>query len=154
MAERDEYDDDFDNESDNSPLVKDLRKQLRQAKKDLDSLTEQVKESQKSSRERNVRDVLEAKGVRPSIAKYIPDSVSAEEEILSWLESNADDFGIDLSGEVAAPDPGVADRQRADALTSRAITPSRIADFESRIAKAESDDEITAIINEARQYIL
>jgi hypothetical protein len=154
MAERDEYDDDFDNESDNSPLVKDLRKQLRQAKKDLDSLTEQVKESQKSSRERNVRDVLEAKGVRPSIAKYIPDSVDSEDAILSWLESNADDFGIDLSGEVAAPDPGVADRQRADALSSRAVTPSRIADFESRMAKAESDEEIVSIINEARQYIL
>jgi len=154
MAERDEYDDDFDSESDSSPLVKDLRKQLRQAKKELDSLTDQVKESQKSSRERNVRDVLNAKGVRPSIAKYIPDSVNSEEEILSWLDSNAEDFGIELSGEVGAPDPGVADRQRADALTSRAVTPSKIADFESRMAKAESDEEIVAIINEARQYIL
>ena len=80
--------------------------------------------------------------------------MNSEDEIVSWLESNAEDFGIDLGGRAEAPDPGVAERQRADALTSRAVTPSKIADFESRIAKAESDEEIVAIINEARQYIL
>lgn len=164
MAERDEYDDNdgHDGGSDNdTPLVKDLRRQLRAAKKETTELTEKVTKLEAGSRERSVKDVLTAKGVRPGIARFVPKDVTDEADIVKWLEENADDLGITLdsdsgdgSQDAGEPDPHAVDRRRAAAVAGRGIAPAKMADLEARMEKAQSPEEVDQIMAEAQQYVL
>lgn len=161
MAERDEYDDNdgHDGGSDNdSPLVKDLRRQLRAAKKETTELTDKVAKLEAGSRERSVKDVLTAKGVRPGIARFVPKDVTDEADIVKWLEENADDLGITLEdgggSQDGEPDPHAEDRRRAAAVSGRGIAPAKMADLEARMEKAQTPEEVDAIMAEAQQYVL
>jgi hypothetical protein len=163
VAERDEYDDNdgHDGGSDNdTPLVKDLRRQLRAAKKETVELTEKVTKLEAGSRERSVKDVLTAKGVRPGIARFVPKDVTDEADIVKWLEENADDLGITLSDDGGAgdqdaePDPDADARRRAAAVAGRGIAPAKMADLEARMEKAQTPEEVDAIMAEAQQYVL
>lgn len=155
-----EWDDDLlnDGESDSS-LVKDLRRQLRAAKKDIEERDDKIAGFAKVSRERSVESVLTSKGVRKGIAKFIPSDITDEADIEKWLEDNADDLGITLSNDSGGdagsePDPSTVDRSRADALAGRGVAPSKAADLEARLNKAQSPQEIEQIMAEARQLIM
>lgn len=155
-----EWDNDLlnDGESD-SPLVKDLRKQLRAAKKENTELAEKVGKFEKVSRERSVESVLTSKGVRKGIAKFVPEDITSEDDIVKWLEDNAEDLGITLSngsdGDAGTePDHSTEARQRADALAGRGVAPSKASDLEARLNKAQSSEEIEQIMAEARQLIM
>lgn len=156
-----EWDDDLLNDGEgDSSLVKDLRRQLRAAKKDIEERDEKITSLSKVSRERSVESVLTSKGVRKGIAKFIPSDITDEADIEKWLEDNADDLGITLGGGSdngdagSDPDPSTVDRQRADALAGRGVAPSKAADLEARLNKAQSDTEIEQILAEARQLIM
>ena len=152
-----EWDDDLLNDDENdSSLVKDLRKQLRAAKRDITELTEKVQATEKVARERSVKDVLTSKGVRPGIARFIPEDITSEDDIVKWLEDNAEDLGITLEagGQDGTPDPSLAEKQRADALQSRGVAPGKLADLQQRIDNAQSDAELAELIAEARQLSL
>lgn len=155
-----EWDNDLLNDGEgDSSLVKDLRKQLRAAKKENTELAEKVGKFEKVSRERSVESVLTSKGVRKGIAKFIPSDITDEADIEKWLEDNADDLGITLgtgsNGDAGSdPDPAAADRSRAEQLAGRSVAPSKAADLEARLAKAQSDTEIEQILAEARQFIM
>lgn len=155
-----EWDDDLLNDGEgDSSLVKDLRRQLRAAKKDIEERDEKITSLSKVSRERSVESVLTSKGVRKGIAKFIPSDITDEADIEKWLEDNADDLGITLSNDSGGdagsdPDPSTVDRQRADALAGRGVAPSKAADLEARLNKAQSDTEIEQILAEARQLIM
>lgn len=155
-----EWDDDLLNDGeDDSSLVKDLRRQLRAAKRDIEERDEKIVTLSKSSRERSVTDVLTSKGVRKGVAKFIPEDITSEEDIVKWLEDNADDLGITLEsgggGDAGTdPDPSAESRTRAEALAGRSVAPSKVADLEARLNKAESPQEIEQILAEARQFIM
>lgn len=155
MANQFDDEDEFDGGNDNdSALVKDLRKQLRTAKQETASLAERLEGQSKSLRDRAVKDVLTGKGVRPNVAKYIPKDLVSEEEITAWLEENADDFGIDMSGgqrgeDDAAREQDTHDANRARSLQERSVPSSKMADFEARMAVAETPQEINQIMQEA-----
>lgn len=154
-----EWDNDLLNDGEgDSPLVKDLRKQLRAAKKENTELAEKVGKFEKVSRERSVESVLTSKGVRKGIAKFVPEDITSEDDIVKWLEDNAEDLGINLStqdGDAGPdPDPAAADRSRAEQLAGRSVAPSKVADLEARLSKAQSDTEIAEILAEARQFIM
>lgn len=155
-----EWDNDLLNDGEgDSPLVKDLRKQLRAAKKENTELAEKVGKFEKVSRERSVESVLTSKGVRKGIAKFVPEDITSEDDIVKWLEDNAEDLGISLGGDTGGdagpdPDPAAADRSRAERLAGRSVAPSKAADLEARLAKAQSDTEIAEILAEARQFIM
>ena len=155
-----EWDDDLLNDGEgDSSLVKDLRRQLRAAKKDIEERDDKITSLSKVSRERSVESVLTSKGVRKGIAKFIPSDITDEADIEKWLEDNADDLGITLSNDSGGdagsePDPSTVDRSRADALAGRGVAPSKAADLEARLNKAQSPQEIEQIMAEARQLIM
>lgn len=88
----DENDDSFD--EDESKLVKDLRKQLK-AKQERDAgELEELNQLRAERRQRNVSEVLKAKGARPEFAKFYSSDDSSTEAVEKWVSENSDLLGI------------------------------------------------------------
>ena len=148
----DEEDDDLDTPEqfgDSSYLVKKLRKAKRADEKRIKELTEQLEGLSKAQRERTVKEVLERKGVNQKAARLVLKDLEDvnEDSVSSWLDDNADLFGI----KVAQPEPAISERDRAalrqqDIITQSAVTPDRAEDFEMRLNNAASADEILSLL--------
>jgi TolA-binding protein len=148
----DEEDDDLDTNDfvgDGSDLLKKLRKAKRSDEKRIKELTEQLETLSKGQRERTVKEVLEKKGVNPKAVRLILKDLDdiSEESVNNWLDDNGDLFGLTPAEE--APQADSVDRsalRQQDNVTQGAITPDRAENLESRIANAESADEILNMI--------
>ena len=148
----DEEDEDLDTDTsmgDGSDLLKKLRKAKRSDEKRIKELTEQLETFTKAQREQTVKQVLEQKGVNAKAARLIMkdlDDVS-EESVTNWLTDNADLFGLKIdTQEKQEQDINRAALRQQDVVTQNALSPERTEDMESRIASAESADEILAIL--------
>jgi hypothetical protein len=148
----DEEDEDLDTDTstgDGSDLLKKLRKAKRSDEKRIKELTEQLETFTKAQREQTVKQVLEQKGVNAKAARLIMkdlDDVS-EESVTNWLTDNADLFGLTVdTQEKQEQDINRAALRQQDVITQNALTPERTEDMESRIASANSADEILAIL--------
>ena len=149
--DEDEDDQDTDNETqmDGSDLLKKLRKAKRNDEKRIKELTEQLEGLSKSQRERTVKEVLEKKGVNPKAQRLILKDLEdiSEESVNNWLDDNGDLFG--LTKEPAVTEEQQVNRaalRQQDILTQNSLTPERTDDLESRIANAQSADEILSIL--------
>lgn len=150
--------DEFDTEesgTDESALVKDLRKQLRAANKKVAELEDKFSEQAKGLRERTVKDVLTAKGVRPGVAKFIPDDVTDEAGVLAWLDENAEDLGIQIAGEDSGsddePNPELEDARRVQALSQRGTSPVASEAQLKKLNEATTPEEFDAAFRAATQ---
>lgn len=154
----------FDGGSQDSQLVKDLRKQLETAKRERDEFKTKVDGLEAGARERNVKDVLTARGVREGIAKFVPADITDAEAIGKWLEENAEDLGVTL-GEAGSGDSGASSETskapqeqspaaRARALQERGQTPSSFADLEKRLREAATVEERDKLFAEVNQAVL
>jgi len=148
----DEEDEDLDTDTstgDGSDLLKKLRKAKRSDEKRIKELTEQLETFTKAQREQTVKQVLEQKGVNAKAARLIMkdlDDVS-EESVNNWLADNADLFGLTVdTQEKQEQDINRAALRQQDAITQNTLSPERTEDMESRIASANSADEILAIL--------
>ena len=148
----DEEDEDLDTDTstgDGSDLLKKLRKAKRSDEKRIKELTEQLETFTKAQREQTVKQVLEQKGVNAKAARLIMkdlDDVS-EESVTNWLTDNADLFGLTVdTQEKQEKDINRAALRQQDMVTQNALTPERTEDMESRIASANSADEILSIL--------
>jgi hypothetical protein len=148
----DEEDEDLDTDTstgDGSDLLKKLRKAKRSDEKRIKELTEQLETFTKAQREQTVKQVLEQKGVNAKAARLIMkdlDDVS-EESVNNWLADNADLFGLTVdTQEKQEQNINRAALRQQDAITQNALTPERTEDMESRIASANSADEILSIL--------
>jgi hypothetical protein len=148
----DEEDEDLDtdtNVGDGSDLLKKLRKAKRADEKRIKELTEQLETFTKTQREQTVKQVLEQKGVNAKAARLIMkdlDDVN-EESVNNWLVDNAELFGLKVdTQEKQEQDINRAALRQQDVITQNALTPERNEDMESRIASANSADEILAIL--------
>ena len=148
----DEDDDDLDTETsagDGSDLLKKLRKAKRSDEKRIKELTEQLETFTKAQREQTVKQVLEQKGVNAKAARLIMkdlDDVS-EESVTNWLTDNAELFGLKVdTQEKQEQDINRAALRQQDVITQNALTPERTEDMESKIASANSAEEILAIL--------
>ena len=148
----DEDEDDLDTDTnlgDGSDLLKKLRKAKRSDEKRIKELTEQLETFTKAQREQTVKQVLEKKGVNAKAARLIMkdlDDVN-EESVNNWLTDNADLFGLTIdSQEKQEQDINRAALRQQDVITQNALSPERTEDMESRIASANSADEILAIL--------
>jgi hypothetical protein len=148
----DEEDDDLDIQdslNDGSDLVKKLRKAKRADEKRIKELTEQLESLSKVQRERTVKEVLERKGVNAKAARLILKDLEDinEESVSSWLDDNADLFGIKVDApEAAASELDLAALRQQDVLTQNAVTPDRAEDLEMRLNNAGSADEILNLL--------
>ena len=148
----DEDEDDLDTETstgDGSDLLKKLRKAKRSDEKRIKELTEQLETFTKAQREQTVKQVLEKKGVNAKAARLIMkdlDDVN-EESVTNWLTDNADLFGLTVdTQEKQEQDINRAALRQQDAITQNALSPERTEDMESRIASANSAEEILSIL--------
>ena len=100
-------------------------------------------------RERVVKEVLEKKGVNLKAQRLIMKDLEdiSEESVNTWLDENADLFGL-KSEESANPEEELnrAALRQQDVLTQNALTHERTDDLETKIANAQSADEILSIL--------
>jgi hypothetical protein len=148
-----EYEDDEDDitTSDNgNDLVKQLRKANKQKEKELADLKAQLGEVSKAQRERNIKDVLESRGVNSKIAKFIPSDIDPTEESLSkWLDDNGDVFGFSATEPTNQPavDPAqAAAYKRMNSVTEQGLTPDASDDLMRRLMSANSKEELDEVI--------
>jgi len=87
-----EYDlpDDFDDYDDGA--ISQVRKAHKAATRRIKELEGELSSFRTESRKRSVQEVLTSRGYNPKIADLIPDSVTSEDEITSWLDERADVF--------------------------------------------------------------
>lgn len=133
-----------DTHQSDSDLVKKLRKAAKINEKRAKELEAELVGLRTEQRKNVIKSVLESKGVRTSIAKYIPEDVTSAEDIDAWLASNAEDFGLSLSQPKQEVD--LAALRQIDAVTANATSPAGIDDMMLRLNQAESAEEIERLI--------
>jgi len=148
-----EYEDDEDdittNSNDGNDLVKQLRKANKQKEKELAELKAQFEGVSKAQRERNIKDVLESRGVNSKIAKFIPSDLDPTEESLSkWLDDNGDVFGYQTteSNQPVVDPKQAADYNRMNNATGQAQTPDSSDDLLRKLMSANSKEELDEVI--------
>ena len=149
-----EYEDDEDDTttSDNgNDLVKQLRKAAKQKDKELAELRAQFEGVSKAQRERNIKDVLESRGVNSKIAKFIPSDLDPTEESLSkWLDDNGDVFGFATESNQPVVDPAqAAAYKKMNSVTEQGLTPDASEDIMRKLMSANSKEELDDIIRQS-----
>jgi hypothetical protein len=150
-----EYEDDEDDitTTDNgNDLVKQLRKAAKQKDKELAELRAQFENVSKAQRERNIKDVLESRGVNSKIAKFIPSDLDPTEESLSkWLEDNGDVFGFQAteSNQPVVDPAQAAAYKKMNNVTEQALTPDSHDDIMRRLMSANSKEELDEVIRQS-----
>lgn len=139
-------DDDLDFEDDSSDLVKKLRRAARANEKRAKELEAELQTLRTEQRKSTVKSVLESKGVRPSIAKYIPEDVSTAEDIDAWLADNAEDFGIVVQNDGPNKEVTLRQLRQMDAVTADAQSVAGLDDMMLRLDQAQSAEEIENLI--------
>ena len=150
--EYEDDDDDFTQESGNNDLVKQLRKAAKQKDKELAELRAQFEGVSKAQRERNIKDVLESRGVNSKIAKFIPSDLDPTEESLSkWLDENGDVFGFQASeSNQPVVDPAqAAAYKKMNNVTEQGLTPDASEDIMRKLLNANSKEELDDIIRQS-----
>ena len=148
--DEDEDDQDIDNETqmDGSDLLKKLRKAKRNDEKRIKELTEQLEGLSKVQRERIVKEVLEKKGVNPKAQRLILKDLEDinEESVNTWLDDNADLFGLTKPEANPEKELNLAALRQQDAVAQMGATPDRTEDLETKISNAQSAEEILSIL--------
>jgi hypothetical protein len=149
--EYEDDDEDFTQESGNNDLVKQLRKAAKQKDKELAELRAQFEGVSKAQRERNIKDVLESRGVNSKIAKFIPSDLDPTEESLSkWLDDNGDVFGFATESNQPVVDPAqAAAYKRMNSVTEQGLTPDASDDIMRRLMSANSKEELDEVIRQS-----
>ena len=129
-------------------LVKKLRKAKRADEKRIKELTEQLEGLSKVQRERVVKEVLEKKGVNIKAQRLILKDLEDinEESVNNWLDDNGDLFGLSKPEVTEEQQINRAALRQQDVVTQNSLTSERTDDIESRIANAQSADEILSIL--------
>ena len=148
-----EYEDDEDDyTSESNDLVKQLRKATKQKDKELAELRAQFENVSKAQRERNIKDVLESRGVNSKIAKFIPSDLDPTEESLSkWLDDNGDVFGFQATeSNQPVVDPATAAAyKRMNNVTEQGLTPDSHDDIMRKLMSANSKEELDEVIRQS-----
>jgi len=156
----DELDEDFDleDEFDEEPqsnrrsnpddALKKVRRADRAKEKRIRELESELSSLRKFQRDSVVQSVLNEKGVNSKVASFIPSDLdTSAEAINSWLEQNADVFGIQLSRqESVLNDDDISALRQIDGITSGALSVEASNDLMSMIANATSASEIMDMI--------
>lgn len=103
MSENDNntYDELFDEDQpETSGLVRELRKALKAQQKvvkdreaELTTVRSELGSLKAAESSRTLAQLLESKGAKPSLAKYMNGVEPTEEAVVKWLTENGDDFG-------------------------------------------------------------
>ena len=149
--EYEDEDDDVTTSDNSNDLVKQLRKATKQKDKELAELRAQFENVSKAQRERNIKDVLESRGVNSKIAKFIPSDLDPTEESLSkWLDENGDVFGFSTESNQPVVDPAqAAAYKKMNSVTEQGLTPDATDDIMRKLMSANSKEELDEVIRQS-----
>jgi hypothetical protein len=147
MATNYEYDDEDDDTT--TDVVGQLRKVNRALEKRAKELEQELSGLKTQTRQRTVKDVLQAKGLNPKIAAFIPQDIdSSEESITQWVNEYGDVFGIQTPSEEkpAQKNPEVAAQARINNLVATGTAPDVDEDAFAKIAGAKTREDLDALL--------
>lgn len=139
------YEDDFEfDDEGGTDLVKNLRKQLDQAKKQLREQEQVIAQWSQMSHEQQISSTLDAWGLNPKIARFIPDDVESEQDLADWLDEYGDVFGVQAE-ESYEDDPSVQAQYLMQEVEDGAFDPQVVYDMTTQLEGATSAEEILRI---------
>ena len=147
MATNYEYDDEDDDTT--TDVVGQLRKVNRALEKRAKELEQELSGLKTQTRQRTVKDVLQAKGLNPKIAAFIPQDIdSSEEAITTWVNEYGDVFGIQTPSEEkpAAKSPEVMAQARINNIAATGTAPDVDEDAFAKIAGAKTKEDLDALL--------
>jgi hypothetical protein len=142
------YDDEEDDDT-TTDVVGQLRKVNRALEKRAKELEQELSGLKTQTRQRTVKDVLQAKGLNPKIAAFIPQDIeSSEEAIVNWVNEYGDVFGIQTSSEEkpAEKSPEVKAQARINNLISTGSAPDVDEDAFAKIAGAKTREDLDILL--------
>jgi hypothetical protein len=151
VARYEDDDDEYDlDDQDGSALLKDLRKQLREAKKRDAEREQELTVLRQKTRERELSEVLSAKGLPAKVAKLYSGDATPE-AVDAWLQDFGDVFGLNTSTEQQKPDLPAEDVQahlRIQQAQGTALPATQEAQLRAQIADAKSAEDVIRLIHQ------
>ncbi len=147
MATNYEYDDEDDDTT--TDVVGQLRKVNRALEKRAKELEQELLGLKSQTRQRTVKDVLQAKGLNPKIAAFVPQDIdTSEEAINNWVNEYGDVFGIQTPSEEkpAAKSPEVMAQARINNIAATGTAPDVDEDAFAKIAAAKTKEDLDALL--------
>ena len=142
------YDDDEDNDT-TTDVVGQLRKVNRTLEKRAKELEQELAGLKTQTRQRTVKDVLQAKGLNPKIAAFIPQDIdTSEEAINNWVNEYGDVFGIQAPTEEkpAEKSPEIQAQARINNMVATGTSPDIDEDAFAKIASAKSKEDLDILL--------
>ena len=147
MATNYEYDDEDDDTT--TDVVGQLRKVNRALEKRAKELEQELSGLRTQTRQRTVKDVLQAKGLNPKIAAFIPQDIDSSEEVITnWVNEYGDVFGIQAPTEEkpASKSPEVLAQARINNMVATGSAPDIDEDAFAKIANAKTREDLDALL--------
>jgi len=141
------YDDEDDDTT--TDVVGQLRKVNRALEKRAKELEQELSGLKSQTRQRTVKDVLQAKGLNPKIAAFIPQDIdSSEEAITTWVNEYGDVFGIQTPSEEkpVQKNSEIAAQARINNLVATGSAPDVDEDAFAKIASAKTREDLDALL--------
>jgi hypothetical protein len=148
MATNYEYDDE-DDETTQDGGINQLRKVNRALEKRAKELEQELLGLKSQTRQRTVKDVLQAKGFNPKIAAFVPADIdTSEEAINNWINEYGDVFGAVTQAENQPTQQSldVTAQARINNMVATGQAPNLDTDSMSRVLQAKSRDELDALL--------
>lgn len=142
----DEDDDIMDN---NDGGITQLRKVNRALEKRAKELEKELMGIKTQTRQRTIKDVLQARGANPKIAAFIPADIEPSEDAVSaWLTEYGDVFGFnpEATKEDQAPVKDLSANQRISNVISTGQAPTIDEDALSKIMAAGGPEALDQIL--------
>ena len=141
------YDDEDDDTT--TDVVGQLRKVNRALEKRAKELEQELSGLKSQTRQRTVKDVLQAKGLNPKIAAFIPQDIdTSEEAINNWVNEYGDVFGIQTPAEEkpVQKNSEIAAQARINNLVATGSAPDVDEDAFAKIASAKTREDLDALL--------
>ena len=140
------YDDEDDDTT--TDVVGQLRKVNRSLEKRAKELEQELSGLKNQTRQRTVKDVLQAKGLNPKIAAFIPQDIdTSEEAINNWVNEYGDVFGIQAPEEKPAEkSPEVKAQARINNMVATGTAPDIDEDAFVKIANAKTKEDLDILL--------
>ena len=143
----------FDDEDDidtSTDVVSQLRKVNRALEKRAKELEQELSGLKTQTRQRTVKDVLQAKGLNPKIAVFIPQDVdTSEEAIAAWVDEYGDVFGVQPAQTNEAPTqkgPDLSAQHRKNNVVSSGSMPDIDEDMFAKVAGVKTKEDLDALL--------
>ena len=142
------YDDDEDNDT-TTDVVGQLRKVNRTLEKRAKELEQELAGLKSQTRQRTVKDVLQAKGLNPKIAALIPQDIEpTDDALVKWIEDYGDVFGVQIPTEEkpAEKSPEIKAQARINNMVATGTAPDIDEDAFAKIANAKTKEDLDILL--------